>query len=156
PPLARDVTVSYTAAVADGRGGSAQGGTLVTVRHSPTSGQPPFGALSVSPSTGPTPTTVTINFPATDPAGGTVSWDLRAGYLNGTSGSCCYSAPSTQLTLNSASAYRITVQGIDPELNVSENYSTVVHVGGAVGEPPIARASVDQTTGPVPLTVNYD
>src|SRR5262249_28329766 len=48
PSLARDVALPYVAAVADGRGGSAQGSTLVTVFHNPAAGQPPSGPFSVT------------------------------------------------------------------------------------------------------------
>jgi PKD repeat protein len=32
----------------------------------------------------------------------------------------------------------------------------VVRIGGATGEPPIANATIDKLTGPVPLKVNID
>ena len=32
----------------------------------------------------------------------------------------------------------------------------VVRIGGATGEPPIASATLDKLSGPVPLTVNID
>jgi subtilisin family serine protease len=156
PTLARDATVPYLAAVADGRGGSAQGTTNVTVLQSPLPDQPPAGALSVSPASGPVGTVVTVNFPVTDPEGGLVLWDVRTAQRNATSGLCCLSGSSYPLTLNTASAYRIRVQGIDPALNLSDSPSAVVHIGGAVGEPPVASAVVDQLSGPVPFTVHYD
>jgi hypothetical protein len=52
--------------------------------------------------------------------------------------------------------YRVGAQAIDPQLNLSTRSSTVVKVGGATGEPPLAAASLDKLSGPVPLTVNID
>src|SRR2546428_292531 len=60
------------------------------------------------------------------------------------------------LTLSSSGTYRISVQGIDKELNLSPKYSDVVRVGGATGTPPIASAVVDELDGVAPLTVNID
>jgi len=71
---------------------------------------------------------------------------------------CCLAgdAQNYNLTLPSAGTYRINVQGIDKELNLSPKYSDVVHVGGATGVPPIASTIVDQLDGVAPLTVNID
>src|SRR5262249_50862154 len=38
----------------------------------------------------------------------------------------------------------------------SARQSVVVRIGGASGEPPIASATLDKLSGPVPLTVNID
>ena len=52
--------------------------------------------------------------------------------------------------------YRIGTQAIDGELDLSARQSAVVRIGGATGEPPIASASLDRLSGPVPLKVNID
>src|SRR5262249_25772746 len=131
PSVASDVTMRYAAAVADGRGGSAEGGTQGTGLHDPASRQPPTCPHTGGPVTGPVGTTVTVNVSITDPDGTLVTWDLREGHHNGTSGICCYAGSSATRTFNDAGVYRVAVQGIDQELNVSENYSTVVRIGGA-------------------------
>jgi subtilisin family serine protease len=156
PALARAGTVPYLAVAADGRGGSAQGVTAVTVSPSAGAGLPPAGTLSVSPTSGPVGTVVTINYPVTDPDGGPVLFDVRINQKGSGSAACCFSSSPLTATLNTASSYRIGVQAIDKTLNVSTNSSAVVHIGGAVGEPPVASAVVDKLSGPVPLTVNYD
>ncbi len=156
PALARVATVAYAAATADRRGGSAQAQTYLTVLPSAAPGQPPAGALSVSPSAGPAGIVVTVNFPATDPEGGPVLWDVRVTTRYAAYAVCCYAGPSTTVTLNSQGVYRLRVEAIDKELNVSPSQTATVRIGGAIGEPPIASASFDKMSGPVPLIVNYD
>jgi hypothetical protein len=41
-------------------------------------------------------------------------------------------------------------------LNLSNRSTTVVRIGGATGEPPLAAAVLDKLSGPVPLTVNIN
>jgi len=53
-------------------------------------------------------------------------------------------------------AFRIGVQAMDGELNVSNRQSAVVRIGGATGTPPIASATFDKLSGAAPLTVNID
>src|SRR6185295_1282799 len=72
------------------------------------------------------------------------------------SGNCCFTTNSTSLQMNAAGAFRITVQAIDRELNLSNRQTAVVRIGGATGTPPIARATFDKLTGEAPLTVNID
>ncbi len=157
PSFARTATVGYSSAVADGRGGSAQGsGGYVTVLPSFLPGQPPSGTMSVTPTDAPAGSTFTINVPVTDPEGKPVLWDFRENYKGGWSSQCCYSTSPLTFSLSTADVYRIDVQAMDQELNTSPNYTAVVHVGGAVGEPPIARAAIDKLSGSVPLTVNWD
>jgi subtilisin family serine protease len=156
PSLGRDGFMGYQAAAADGRGGGAVGSAFVVASANPGAGQPPFGTLSVNPSTGSTGTTVTVTYPATDPEGGPILWELSAAERNATSGWCCFSSPSVLVTLNDASVYRIRAQAIDRELNVSTNSSAVVRIGGASGSPPTASAVADVLSGPVPLTVHWD
>jgi hypothetical protein len=155
PSLARTAVIPYEVSVADGRGGSALATANVTTLPKGTPGAPPSGALSVSPTSGPVGTTVSVNFPVSDPEGGPVGWDL---WLTGAAGNgnCCNTGSSTSLQLNAAGAYRITVQAIDQELNFSDRQTAVVRIGGATGTPPIARASLDKLTGAAPLTVNID
>ncbi|MBI3695884.1 MAG: S8 family serine peptidase [Acidobacteria bacterium] len=156
PSLARTATVPYDASVADGRGGGAHGRDYLTVSPAPSPGQPPSGTLTVSPTDAPAGSTISVNFPATDPEGGPVAWDLWVGMQNGASGVCCYTGSSASVTLNNAGVYRIGAQAIDKELNLSTRSSQVVRIGGATGVPPIASATLDKLSGPVPLTVNID
>jgi hypothetical protein len=58
--------------------------------------------------------------------------------------------------LNNVGVYRFGTQAIDRELNFSTRESVVVRIGGATGEPPTARATIDKLSGAVPLTVNID
>jgi PKD repeat protein len=71
-------------------------------------------------------------------------------------GSCCFTGSSTTVTFNTAGVYRIGTQAIDRALNLSTRPSAVVRIGGATGEPPIANATLDKLSGPVPLTVKID
>ncbi len=155
PSLARTATVPYGASVADGRGGSAQGRTNVTVL--PTNpGLPPSGTLTVSPTDAPPGSTITVNFPATDPDGGQVAWDIWVGMNQAATGTCCFTGSSTSVRLNDVGVYRIGTQAIDSSFNLSARPSAVVRIGGATGEPPIASATLDRLSGPAPLTVNID
>ena len=158
PSPARTAMASYEASVADGRGGGAHGRDYVTVSPSPSPGLPPSVTLTVT-TTDPLifPVTASVSFPATDPEGGSVSKDLWIGQRNFASGACCYSGSSTtSVQLSGAGVYRFSTTAIDPELNISTRPSAVVRVGGATGDPPIASASLDRSSGPVPLTVNVD
>src|SRR2546425_7805681 len=60
------------------------------------------------------------------------------------------------LTMYDTGAFRIGVQAMDGELNVSNRPSVVVRIGGATGTPPIASATFDKLSGAAPLTVNID
>ena len=157
PSPARTAIASYEASVADGRGGGAHGRDYVTVSPAPSPGLPPSVTLTVTttdPST--LPVTASVSFPANDPEGGPVLKDLWIGQSNGASGSCCYTDSTTSVQLNSAGVYRFSTTAIDQELNFSTRPSAVVKVGGASGEPPIASATLDRSSGAVPLTVNID
>ncbi len=156
PPVARTATVGYDVSVADGRGGSVQGRQYVTVLPPASSGQPPSGALSVSPTSGPAGSTITVNFPVTDPENSQTGWDLWIGMKYAARGACCFTGGSTTVTLTDKGVYRIGTQAIDRALNLSTRPSVVVRIGGATGEPPIAVAALDRSSGPVPLTVNID
>ncbi len=156
PALARTATISYDASVADGRGGSAHGRDYVTVSPAASPGLPPSGTLTVSPTDAPAGSTITVNFPATDPEGGPVAWDLWVGQYVGAGGWCCFTGSSTTVTLSNPGVYRFATQAIDSALNISTRQSTVVRIGGATGEPPIASATLDKQSGTVPLTVNID
>jgi len=102
------------------------------------------------------PVTASVSFPATDPEGGPVGKDLWIGQSNGGSGACCYTGSTTSVELDSPGVYRFSTTAIDQELNLSARPSAVVKLGGSTGEPPIASASLDRSSGPVPLTVNID
>jgi subtilisin family serine protease/PKD repeat protein len=155
PVLARVATVSYDASVADGRGGSAQGRSYVTVSASKP-GLAPSGMLSVSDTDAPAGSTIAVSFPARDPEGGQVGWDLSVGAKGYATLACCYTGSSTNVTIREAGVYRVGTQAIDRELNLSTRPSVVVRIGGATGEPPIASASLDKLSGAAPLTVNVD
>src|SRR5438046_5048102 len=156
PSAARTALMAYDASVADGRGGGAHGRDYVRVSPSANPGQPPSGTLTVSPTAAPAGSTVNVSFPATDPEGGPVSWDLWIASQNGASGSCCYIGSSTTVTLNNGGVYRVSTHAIDRELNLSTRQSAVVRIGGATGVPPIASAVLDKVNGTAPLTVNID
>jgi subtilisin family serine protease len=154
PSVARTATVPYVLSVADGRGGSAQDRTYVTVAAAPNAAVPLSGTLTVSPTDAPAGSTVTVSFPTTEP--GQVAWDLWAATKYVVTGACCFTGSSTTVTFTSAGVYRIGTQAIDRALNLSARPSVVVRIGGATGEPPIANATIDKLTGPVPLKVNID
>ncbi len=156
PSIAQTATVPYDASAADGRGGGAHGRTYVTVTPASSPGLPPSGTLTVNPTDAPTGSTITANFPVSDPEGGATAWDLWIGMKNGASGTCCMTGSSTTFTLSNAGVYRIGTQAIDKELNLSARQTAVVRIGGATGDPPIASATLDKQSGPVPLTVNID
>jgi len=156
PSLARTATVPYDVSAADGRGGGAHGRNYVTVSPISSPGLPPSGTLTVSPTSAPAGSTISVSFPATDPEAGQAMWDLWVGYSNGAAGTCCFTATSTTVTVSTPGVYRFTTQAIDSTLNLSARQSAVVRIGGATGEPPIANATLDKQSGPVPLTVNID
>lgn len=156
PYIDRTATVPYGASVADGRGGGASGQAFVTVSPETNPGSPPSGSLTLSSNSIAVGGNVTVNFPVTDSKGGPLPWDMWASGLYGASGWCCFTGSSSSITFSSAGVYRIGVQAIDQELNLSTRPTAVVSVGGATGTPPIAAATVDKLSGPVPLTVNFD
>ena len=156
PLVDRPVVVPYVAAVTDNRGGSAQRQTLVSITQKSTTGGVPAGSLSVTPTSGPVGTKVSITYSVSDPERGKVLWDIGASFANGWSDYCCGSGSSATVTLNAAGAYRIGVQAMDQELNVSKRLSTVVLIGGANGIPPVAQATLSTTSGRAPLTVGYN
>ena len=156
PSLARTAMAPYAVSVADGRGGGDSALAYATILATTNPGQPPAGDLSISPTSGPIGTVVSVNFPVTDPEGGPVGWDMWQSGNGGGFGWCCQTGPSFNLPINQAGAFRITVQAIDRELNFSNRQSAVVRIGGATGTPPIASAVFDKLTGTAPLTVNID
>jgi subtilisin family serine protease len=157
PSLARAASVPYAASVADNRGGGATGSQIVTVSPLASPGSPPVGTLSLSATDAPVGSTITINFPVTDPDGsGTPLWDLWSSGLNGASGTCCYSGSSAARTFNTAGVYRISTQAIDRRLDLSARSTALLRIGGVAGTPPLAGAVLDKLSGPAPLTVNID
>lgn len=155
PALAHTAMAPYAVSVSDGRGGGATTLNYTTILPASNSGQPPSGSLTVSPTSGPVGTVISVNFPAVDPEGGPVAWDLWQTGL-GAFGRCCLTGTSFSFPLNSAGAYRITTQAIDNQLNLSNRQTAVVRIGGATGTPPIADATIDKLTGAAPLAVNID
>src|ERR1051326_5955188 len=106
PSPARPAVMTYDASVADGRGGGAHVREYVTVSPSANPGQPPSGTLTVSPTTAPAASTINVSFPASDPEGGPISWDLWIGMPGTTSGFCCYGASSSSLPPTTGGVYR--------------------------------------------------
>ena len=159
PSLARLAFAKYVASVADGRGGSASAESIVEILANPNHGLPPAGVFTVSSNSIATGGSVNLNFKLTDPEGQSPMY-WQAWFLSSNVwGEMCCLTDATQnfnLTLSSSGTYRISVQGIDKELNLSPKYSDVVRVGGATGTPPIASAVVDELDGVAPLTVNID
>ncbi len=155
PSLARTAAMNYDTSVADNRGGGAAGRNWAVVSPVASPGGPPTGALTV-PATGVVGTPVSISFPATDPQGSPVGWDMWASGAGGSIGGCCYTESSVNLTFNTAGVYRVSVQAMDRELLASTNYTSVISIGGASGVPPIAAATLDKVSGAAPLTVSAD
>ena len=157
PALARTANVSYYAGVTDNRGGGAS--DIQNVIVAPTSPQagPPTGTLSLSTTSAAVGGTITVTFPVSDPDGkGTPAWDLWSAGKGGSSGWCCFTGSSVNLTFNTAGVYRIGTQAIDRALDLSERKTAVVSIGDAAGTPPIANATLDKVEGQVPLIVNID
>ena len=114
-------------------------------------------ALAITvPATAAVGANVTISFTATDPEGGPVAWEVWYSGAGGSSGLCCLLGTSYTRTFSSAGVYRVAVQGIDRELNVTPVYTGVISVGVVTGSPPIAAATTDVQSGTAPLTVNVD
>jgi len=161
PSLVRTATVPYDVSVADSRGGSASGRKYVRVLPV-LSPSPPSAVLAVSPTDAPVGSTITVSFPVKTSRKGQAGWELWIGQQYAASGTCCFTGTSATFTLSTAGVYRIGTQAIDQQLNlspifpVSTRQSAVVRIGGATGEPPIASATLDTQSGPVPLTVNVD
>ena len=159
PSLARLAFAKYVASVADGRGGSASAESIVEILANPNHGLPPAGVFTVSSNSIASGGSVNLNFKLTDPEGQSPMY-WQAWFLSSNVwGEMCCLTDATQnfnLTLSYSGTYRISVQGIDKELNLSPKYSDVVHVGGATGTPPTASAVVDKLEGVAPLTVNID
>ncbi len=157
PTVARAVTMAYDASVADGRGGSASGKQFATVSATPGQQGPPAGSMSVSATSAPAGSTITVNYQPVDQEGlGQPAWDLWVTGNGGANGACCYTQSSTGVTFYSAGVYRISVQAVDRALDLSPKQSVVVTIGNAAGSPPIARTTLDRNEGPVPLTVYID
>jgi subtilisin family serine protease len=155
PSLARTGAMPYDTSVSDNRGGGASGRNWAVVAPSATPGGSPSGVLTV-PATASVGANVTISFTATDPEGGPVAWEVWYSGAGGSSGLCCLLGTSYTRTFSSAGVYRVAVQGIDRELNVTPVYTGVISVGGVAGVPPIAAATTDVQSGTAPLTVNVD
>jgi subtilisin family serine protease len=155
PSLARTVTAPYAVSVSDGKGGSATEVSYTTILPGSNPGGAPSGNLVVSPTSGPVGTIITVDNQAVDPEGGPVAWDFWMSGFGGASGVCCKTAPYT-FPINGAGAFRISSQAVNKELQFSNRISTVVHIGGATGTPPIVAATFDKLSGTVPLTVNID
>jgi hypothetical protein len=155
PSLARTALAEYWASTADGRGGSDHRRKYVTVAPAANPGLAPSGTLTVSPTDAPAGSTISVTFPATDPDGGPVAWDLWASG-QGFTVVCCYSGTTASIRLDSVGVNRFSTQAIDRELHLSSRSSAIVRIGGATGEPPLTDAAFDKLDGPIPLTVNID
>jgi len=161
PQLATAAVVNYKISVADGRGGGAQGQSFITVLPALTHGAPPTGTLTVTPTVGPANSAITASFNGLDPEGGPVFWMPSAGwpFTSDIAYKCCLSNTtvwSSENYLFPAGVYRFRAQAIDQELNITETDSVIVRLGGAIGDPPVASATLDKTFGAVPLTTTID
>jgi len=156
PSLVRTLIAPYSVSLSDGRGGSSSALAYATILPASAGGQPPSGTLSVSPLSGPVGTVASVNFSPLDAGGNPAIWDVWSTTVAGSSGRCCFSGPSTNITFNSPGVFRLTAQAVDGKLNFSNRPTTVVRIGGASGTPPIANAIFDTLSGPAPLTVNID
>jgi subtilisin family serine protease len=156
PALARAAVGTYAYSVSDGRGGGASAAVHAGILPASGAGRPPSASLSVSPLSGPVGTTLTVSFPAADPEGGPVAWELWQMGAGGGFGWCCQTGATFNLPVNQAGVYRISAQAVDGELNFSERQSVVVRIGGATGTPPVAAVSLDRTYGTAPLAVAVD
>lgn len=153
PTFSKPAVVRYDSAVSDNRGGGALASGFVGVTAG-SSGGGPVGVLS-APSSVNVDEPFTINYHPTDPEGGAVLWDFYSNSL-GVSINCCYAGTDTVTTsFSSPGVWRIGATAMDQELNTSRS-SAVVHVGGAVGEPPLIKFSLDKDQGLAPLTVTID
>jgi hypothetical protein len=142
--------------VSDNKGGGASGRSWVVVTPGGSPGHAPSGTLTVPP-TGTINVDVPITFAATDPDGpGFLGWELWASGNGGSSGWCCFTSSTVNIRFSAAGIYRISVQAMDRELLASPNYTALISIDGAVGNPPIARATLDKESGAAPLTVNID
>lgn len=155
PSVARTAAMPYDISVADNRGGGATGRNWAVVSQAINHGLPPAGSLIV-PQTGVVGVPVPVAFAAVDPEGSPVRWDLWASGNSNSSGLCCLTGSASSLTFSTPGVYRISAQAIDPELNLSENYTSVISIGDATGMPPLALTQLDKDSGVVPLTVNVD
>lgn len=159
PSLSRPTFATYVASVADGRGGSATEQSIVKIAEDSNPNQPPSGTLTLSTHDLPSAGWMNVNFQLTDPERQQpLYWQVWLLSSNIWSQACCFtgSIDSYNLAFGTPGVYRISVQGIDNQLNVSPKYSDVVRVGGATGIPPTALANVDKLYGEAPLTVNID
>ncbi|MFM7719005.1 MAG: Ig-like domain-containing protein [Actinomycetota bacterium] len=116
---------------------------------------PPTGVLTV-PATGTVNVPVTFGFVGSDPEGLPIAYDVYVSYQGGSSGACCYTGTSFSRTFGSPGVYRISVQAIDRQLNVSPVYTGLIAIDGATGVPPIASAVLSAESGPAPLSVTVD
>lgn len=155
PYVARIAEMPYDISVADNRGGGATGRNWAVVSQAANHGRPPTGLLNV-PQTGEVGSPVPVSFAAVDPEGAAVRWDLWASGNSSSSGLCCLTGSSSTLTFSSPGVYRVSAQAIDQELNLSDNYTSVISIGGAVGVPPVALTQLNKESGVVPLTVDID
>jgi hypothetical protein len=155
PAVSRAAVGTYSVSVADGRGGGDSKAAYATIQPSASAVANLNGSLSVSPTSGPVGTNVTVNFPVTDPLGGAVAWDLWQS-SGGAFGRCCLTGSSYTIPFTTAGAYRVSTQAIDSALNLSARQTTVVRIGGATGTPPLINATFDKVSGAAPLTVNVD
>lgn len=155
PMVARIGAMPYDLRVADYRGGGAMARAWSVVNANTEHGAAPIGTLTV-PASGTVGIPVPITFVGQDPDGKPIAWDLWVSGANSSSGFCCYIGSSTSLNFMSAGAYRISVQAVDPELNLSRSYTAAINIDGAAGIPPVAAAILDRNSGSYPLNVTVD
>lgn len=133
-------TVTVTAVDSNGTTGTATGQVVVS------GNSPPSCTLTVSPSSGTAPLTVTANGTCTDPDNDITSTSINWGdgsTTQGSSGTHTYGSPGT---------FTVTITATDSVGNQG-SASQVVTVTAAQNAPPSCVLSVAPTSGSVPLTV---
>ncbi|MEN9726406.1 MAG: hypothetical protein RL434_772 [Pseudomonadota bacterium] len=156
PLLARAYAMPYFTSVNDGRGGGTTVSRWVTVNAAMTPGQPPAGALKL-PAQAAVNEPVTLEFAALDPEGGPVMWERWIVGGNTAMGACCYTSDTNTVYFQTPGSYRVSVQAMDRELNLSQTYSATIAIGGTASRlPPEAKAALSASTGRVPFTVDID
>lgn len=159
PSFARDVTVGYLVGASDGRGGSSEKISYITVKKSAHPGTHPTGTLQVSnpkPSVG---EIISITMPSIDPEGRQVYWSPSVFHNNVAIRfwPALYEHVPVRLSFNESGLWYVVAQIMDSELNFTDTQTVLIDVGGtATGKPPIGIVSADVLSGAVPLTVNFD
>ena len=110
--------------------------------------QPPVAALSVTPSSGTAPITISASTSASTDVDGTIA----SSTINFGDGSAPVAGPSASHIYSSAGTYTITAIVTD-NLGASSSTSAIVTVGSG-NKPPVAQLALSATSGYGPMSVN--